>query len=302
LPNKDHPTAFPHPCDHNKLVFIGGEMPHWAKKFVNRLERTSSSKNNVSLTFRDQPLSLDMIKDAWLWDDEGFSAVRKTVLTEDHFYKNAYSRMRVHLAVQVLSTSVVQLIERYVKDPLIQAQHNGDSEKLYAPLKTLISSCDRLVDICNANGKKECEYIDSPDHFHIKELRDILQLFHEWKESCKSKDEFITKESYEDLCWLVYGLEGVAKEYLKQDKSRRMMQRRGGSDCCENEFASFRQANCNPTEFDLRTIEARRAAFRGHDVSSFSRIVKSNGGRENRVDLVSLSAKLIKKRKREDTI
>jgi hypothetical protein len=302
LPNENHPTAFPHPCDQDKLVFIGGEMPHWVKKFVNRLERTTSSKNNVSLKFRGEALSLDMIKHAWLWDDEGFGVTRKTVLTEDHFYKNAYSRMRVHLAVQVLSESVVRLIERYVKDPEVQKEHEGDIEKQYAPLKALISSCDRLVDIWNANRDKKCECIDSPNHPHIKELREILQLFAEWKESCHSKDEFITRESWEDLCWLVYGIQGVAQEYLNKDKSRRMMQRRGGSDCCENEFAAFRQANSNGTEFDIRGIEARRSAYRGHNVSSFSRIVKSNSGRENRADLVELSAKLIKKRKREDTI
>ena len=70
---------------------------------MNRLERSDTPKNKVSLTFRSQKLSLDMIKVAWLWDDEGFGSTRKTKLTEDHFYKNAYSRMRVHLAVQVVS-------------------------------------------------------------------------------------------------------------------------------------------------------------------------------------------------------
>ena len=78
-----------------------------------------------------------------------------------------------------------------------------------------------------------------------------------------------------------------------------MMQHRGGSDCRENEFAAFRQSNSNGTEYDIRGIEARRSAYRDHNVSRFSKIVKSNSGREDRVDLASLSAKLITKRKRD---
>ena len=94
-------------------------------------------------------------------------------------------------------------------------------------------------------------------------------------------------------------MEGLASKYLKKDGSLRMMQRRGGSDVCENEFAAFRQSNSNGTEYDIRGIEARRSAYRGHNISSFNKIVKSNSGREDMVDLVSLSAELIRKRKRD---
>ena len=159
-----------------------------------------------------------MIKEAWLWDDEGFGMTRKTVLTEHHFYKNAYSRMRVHLAVQVVSASVADLIDRYVKEKGVHM-----SEK-YAPIKSIILACDRLVDIWNGNYSKGCECIDSPNHPHLKELHSILLLFAELKNQSNSKDEFITSESWEDLCWLVYGIEGIVQQYIMLDKSRRMNQ------------------------------------------------------------------------------
>jgi len=304
LPAPNLPVAFPHPEDSNRLVFIGGEMPHWIKKFVNRLEQSSSSKSSVSLKFRGQQMSLDMIKDAWLWDDEGFGSLRKTKLTEDHFYKNAYSRMRVHLAAQVLSQSVVSLIERYgANDDAEIAQEDNSIREMYGPLKELIASCDRLIDIWNGNREKKCENIDSPNHPHINELRKILVLFDNWRAECgNNKEQFITKETWEDLCWLVYGLEGLANQELKDDKSRRICQRRGGSDCCENTFAAYRQGNSNGTELDIRQMEARRGAYRGQGVSCFSRAVKSNSGREDRVDIVSLSAELNKKRKRENIV
>ena len=78
-----------------------------------------------------------------------------------------------------------------------------------------------------------------------------------------------------------------------------MQQRRNGSECCENEFVVFRQSNSNGTESDTRGIKASRVAYRGHNVSSFSKIVKPNGGREDRVDLAFLSPKLIIERRRE---
>ena len=162
--------------------------------------------------------------------------------------------MRVHLAVQVVSKSVAQLIDRYAAV--------NDLGPKYAPLRDIVLACDRLVDICNANYAKGCECINSPDHNHVKELQLILLLFAEWKSKCKMKEEFITNESYEDLCWLVYGSKGIDQEYLLNNKSRQMMQRRHGSDCRELEFAAFRQANSNGFEYDIRGIEARRSACR----------------------------------------
>jgi len=178
---------FLHPCDKSIEIFISGEMPHRVKKMVNRLERTSSANNNVSLIFRGQELSLnmlslDMIKDTWLWDDEGFWTLGKTKLTEDHFYTNTYSRMRVHLAVQVLSESVGDSIDRYSNEGLLDE---------YAPLNEIVLVCDRIVDIWNANYSKRCECLDMPNDQLIKELHAILLLFVEWKNGCDSKNDFI---------------------------------------------------------------------------------------------------------------
>ena len=60
--------------------------------------------------------------------------------------------MRVRLAVQVLSESVVSLILRYVNDPDIKLEIGCDI-KIYAPLKTIVGAC-RLIDIWNANYSK----------------------------------------------------------------------------------------------------------------------------------------------------
>ena len=192
FPNDGLLIAFHHPCDKDIKVFIGGEMPHLVKKIVNRLESSFSSKSKVTLKFRGEAMSLQMIKKAWLWDDEGFGATRKTVLTEDHFYKNAYSRMRVHLAVQVLSRSVGYLIDRYTSDNELRDEMGSSLAEKYSPLKDIVLACDKLVDIWNANYSKGYECLNSPDHSSLKELHSIMLLFAEWKNGCQKKEEFIT--------------------------------------------------------------------------------------------------------------
>lgn len=51
-------------------------------------------------------------------------------------------------------------------------------------------------------------------------------------------------------------------------------------------------------EFGVRGIKARQSAYQGH-VSSFSKVINSNSGNEDKIDLISLTEKLTKKRKKE---
>ena len=62
--------------------------------------------------------------------------------------------------------------------------------------------------------------IDSPDHFHIQELLDIMVFFCKWKDEAKDKDDnYITWQCHKDLSWLIFATIGIARTYLKADKS-----------------------------------------------------------------------------------
>ena len=54
------------------------------------------------------------------------------------------------------------------------------------------------------------------------------------------------------------GIVGISKKYLKEDNSRTMIQRNGGTDDCENEFAERRQRNNKPSSFDCNQITSRK--------------------------------------------
>ena len=128
-------------------------------------------------------MSLTSLKKHWEVDcgDSLVGDLRTNIFTPDHFppNKNAYSRMRVHLAVQVKSQSAIRIF----RDNAEKCSGIAEVE----PHIAVIEKVDRLIDIWNNTGMsnrkefKGCEMIDSPNHFHLEELFEILDLFCEWK-------------------------------------------------------------------------------------------------------------------------
>ena len=69
------------------------------------------------------------------------------------------------------------------------------------------------------------------------------------------------------------GIVGISKTYLKEDNSRTMIQRNGGTDDCENEFAGTRQRNNKSSSLDCNQITSRRTGVRTH---SFTKKATNN--------------------------
>lgn len=77
-----------------------------------------------------------------------------------------------------------------------------------------------------------------------------MVLFSDWKESAKESKNpwlFFSTEIYKDLCWIVYGIKGVAMYYLEDKKQWSMVQGRVGTDDVEHAFAHQCSKNSNPT-------------------------------------------------------
>eukprot|EP00985_Skeletonema_marinoi_P002567 scaffold1057_cov203-Skeletonema_marinoi.AAC.15 len=136
---------------------------------------------------------------------------------------------------------------------------------------TIFDKVDRLVDIMNGTGyknakDKQVELINKPQHRHVEELFDILKLFEDWKADTekygkKFTYEYITRYTYEDLVWMVFGVAAVAVLYLNSDGSIVMHQGRSGSDVvCEHFFAMIRYINQNPTMMQCREAASKVSA------------------------------------------
>ena len=292
---QDIPVAFYHPIFSDVKVYIGGEMPHWVKKFVNAMENSSISKEKRNMIFRGREISLGMIESVWRESLEGVNIICTTKLTDEHFNKNAHSRMRVHLAVQVLSLSVHEMISNYCKN-------NEERMKRYSSLLLFVEKINTVVDIwnhpstktfkCEPNGLRY-EPIGNSDHKYINYLESILVLFQEWNEETKKSKEpfkFMPKTLFLSFIQLVYGMKGVASQI---PPGCYMVQCRGGTDDVEQEFSRNRQLNSNPTLGDMRGQIARGTGVRASD---FARYTKNNTSGNKQVFYKELLCTKMKKK------
>eukprot|EP00956_Cyclotella_meneghiniana_P040663 scaffold201889_cov63-Cyclotella_meneghiniana.AAC.1 len=173
----DFNVAFKHPVEElgrdGVIVFIGGEMPHWVKKFRNAFDNKKKK-----LTFRGQSFSLQDFREIWEAIGDGDVStscnVRLFKFTLEHFILNSYNKMRVYLAVQIPSLTMIEMIEYACSLPELGL--NSDD---YSAVIEVFRHVNRLVDIMNGKNKNDgkilnVEKINSPTHPHNTELLNIL--------------------------------------------------------------------------------------------------------------------------------
>jgi hypothetical protein len=68
---------------------------------------------------------MQMIEEVWLKCDGASGQLQSSKLTSRHFDKNAYSRMNVKLATQLLSQSTVEMIRYAIADDGITLSLNN---------------------------------------------------------------------------------------------------------------------------------------------------------------------------------
>ena len=258
-------------------------MPDWIKKFVNAMENSCYDKEKRDLVYKGRKINLGMIKRMWRKNTGGISILRTTKLTDEHFHKNAHSQMRVHLVVQVLSMSVLEMLKSYCKDNIERLDE-------YSSIMLIVEKLNTVVDIWNHPSTKtfKCELngeryvpISSMHCEYIQYLEDVLAIFAQWYQESKNDKKpynFRLKTLYESFAWLVYGLKGVAGQI--PDGCSMVVQCQGGTDDVEQEFGRNRQMNSNPKLADIRGQIARGTGVRAGD---FTRQTKNNTSGNKRV-------------------
>ena len=292
------PVAMDHPVFGRKYpIFLMSDTPHEVKKVVNTLENSNPNNNKKRMLQHldsngdRQPMCLDMVKDAWL-DFEGLmteslvcgaAPLTRTKLKREHFEKNAFSRMRVYLAAQVLSNTVCCVIDQVTaKKP--------NKRLLYGPLRALCSNMDRFLDIMNGRREKGYKNIDTTDARELKELGEIMKWFECWFKSIhedrqfahlavdEKKSAFLPEGCWFDLQSIIKGVTAFSIFYLRkfQDTEPIMIvQRRLMQDIVEHHFAHIRQSCGGSTQPSV--VQCEQATSR----SATNRILqdkKSNAG------------------------
>ena len=118
-------------------------------------------------------------KSPWLKCDGASRQLQSTKLTSRHFNKNAYSRMNVKLAIQLLSQSTAKMICYAIADDDESVVLSLHVKGMYSHVADLCEHWNAVVDICNGRDGPH-----SPDNAAMRQscLLDTLVWFAKWKE------------------------------------------------------------------------------------------------------------------------
>ena len=238
----------------------------------------------------DANVRYHILNELWLasGDADNSNSLRAYKFTAEHFLKNCFNRQRVYLSAQVTSRQSCRLIDDSVQNKT--TRYNKDD---LAPLREILLATDRFLDIMNAKSKDDadfvnCPRINSPDHSLLTELLDILSLYTEWKmDSGPYKERFITRESYEDLSWIIMSTLGVAVENLETDKSKILAQDKNTSDPCEFHFGNTRMRHGSASVQNCVNATAHAQAVRTHTFSLKGNVNTAGARKETLSELMA---------------
>jgi hypothetical protein len=183
----DYAIKIIHECPvSGSLIILLPDMPHLVKCIVTSLELSSRKDSKRDLKYGKCFLNLYMVERVWRALGGGTSQLQESKLTTSHFDKNAFSRMNVALAMQVLSATVAAMIRRAIAatDVALPSRNKG----VYNSLAYLCKNMNSLIDICNGRHGAH-----TPDNASVRqhELLRVLEWFSRWK---KLHDERVAIE------------------------------------------------------------------------------------------------------------
>ena len=171
----DVATVAKDPVSGEWFIFIP-DNSHLTKNVVTALEKSYAKKSKRNIKYGKCPINLGMVEDIWIETGGATLQFHTTKLSIRHFDKNAYSRMNVSLAAQVLSKSVATMIRDAISDQTVKLQIKNKG--IYNHLANLCEKWDTLFDI--ANSKDEPNTSANAVE-RQKKLLDILKWFSNWK-------------------------------------------------------------------------------------------------------------------------
>jgi hypothetical protein len=160
----------------NQWIIFLPDMPHLTKNIITSLELSLSKNSKHDLRYGKVPINMQMIEEVWLKCNGASGQLHSTKLTSWHFDKNAYSRMNVKLATQLLSQSNVDMIHNAIADDRIVL--SLCVKGMYSHVTDLCECWKEVVDICNGRHGPH-----SPGNAVMRQtcLLDTLVWFSRWK-------------------------------------------------------------------------------------------------------------------------
>ena len=242
---RDRKYMFPNVFYQKHSICAIQDIMHVLKKVRNNLESSCSENRSKAGRY----LVLNEVSVLWEhWQEcfnfnfqNGFAIHRK--LTEEHMALTPASKMRNHLAIQVLDKDMLFLMKSY--QSTLQ-----DPERLSSSVAILENTAELTSMFCDHNRP-----ISSLSDERLKSLETILSFFNSWETQVQSskaytsKKNLMTEETRDDLNSSVSGFLSLCRIHVKSGNS--INPGYLNSDLVENFFCQQRGIrnglNTNPT-------------------------------------------------------
>lgn len=173
--NFDIKLVYQDPVTDEYTIFLP-DMPHLSKNICTALEYSASGYQKRNIKYGKCPVNLGLVEDVWQRCDGASCQLQETKLSNEHFDKNAYSRMNVSLTMQVLSASVAKMIRDAINDDevVLSLKNKG----IYNHIANLCEKWNDVFDNCNG---RDGPHAKGNTAERQKVLLDTLSWFSKWK-------------------------------------------------------------------------------------------------------------------------
>jgi len=233
-------------CNVSKKLYFIMDISHTLKKIRNNISKSGDAafcKRHLKL--KDKFIKWDHFKQAYLWDISTNPFPVHHKLTQDHIYLTSESKMRNHLAEDVLNKEMFHLMKLY-------RESLGDAGSKLDVTIELLQNTSALI----KNFRDSRPITDVSDE-RLIENHDAMLWFIQWEKSIKEDREIKNKEKHmishqtrEDIISSIMGFEELCVDKLKVSNAS-IIPSRLNSDVIENMFCQQRTlhngANTNPT-------------------------------------------------------
>jgi hypothetical protein len=286
----------------SRFIFFFADSPHLMKTARNCLYNSGYGSRSRLMWNDGQYLQFQHVADLF-YSDQDFSLHTLPKLTLDHITLTSFSKMKVKLAVQVLSKSVAIALQESGKEDVV-----GTAK--FCEMMNSFFDCTNVRSL-NEGTRKNNSFIvpyESPEDARLTWLKDVfLNYLERWKESILAREGgytpdaqqkmFISAQTYEGLKISVNSHIDVIK-FLLSEGFKYVLTERFMQDVLEDYFGHQREKGRrseNPTAQQFGYNDLTIATQR--DIAP---VIRGNvGGRYEKVKWHQVSEEPVKKRKKK---
>ncbi|KAM7437563.1 hypothetical protein ABFA07_012832 [Porites harrisoni] len=223
------------------MVFVM-DPKHNIKKIRNNIEKSNASGKPRCLMIKGKNVTWQYFKDAFNWDQKSFSLPLHEKLTDQHFNLDPASKMRNHLAEDVLDDKMLFLMQKYQENMMGQGK---DSSHLDSTISLLVHT-SKLVNLFN-----DKLVIRSNSDPRLGQLNQFHKYMNDWRsESSENNNQFVSSKLWFDLQSMCLGFGSMVAVKQAQFPQSIIKPAIINQDGVENHFCQVRSCNGqnnNPT-------------------------------------------------------